>query len=46
VRPVPVGTTLHLEPEVVSRGRSLAAVRVVGRNHDGKPCTVSTVTLH
>jgi uncharacterized protein (TIGR00369 family) len=46
VRPVPVGTTLHLEPEVVSRGRSLAAVRVVGRNHDGKPCTVTTVTLH
>jgi acyl-coenzyme A thioesterase PaaI-like protein len=46
VRPVPVGTILHLEPEVVSRGRTLAAVRVVGRNDVGKPCTVSTVTLH
>jgi uncharacterized protein (TIGR00369 family) len=46
VRPVPVGTVLRLESEVVSRGRSLAVVRVLGRDTQGKPCTVAHVTLH
>lgn len=46
VRPVPVGTTLQLESEVVSAGRTLATARVIGRNADRKPCTVATVTLH
>lgn len=46
VRPVPVGSVLRLEAEVVSRGRTLAVVRVVGRDERGKPCTVAHVTLH
>lgn len=46
VRPAPVGTVLRLESEVVSRGRTLAVVRVVGRDARGKPCTVAHVTLH
>jgi acyl-coenzyme A thioesterase PaaI-like protein len=46
VRPVPVGTTLQLEAEVVFAGRTLGSARVIGRNADRKPCTVATVTLH
>lgn len=43
VRGVPLGESVTFSADVEHRGRSLAVVRIVGRNRSGKACVMATV---
>jgi uncharacterized protein (TIGR00369 family) len=43
-RPMPLGTTVRFEGEVIHRGRTFGVARVTALNATGKPCAVATVT--
>jgi uncharacterized protein (TIGR00369 family) len=43
-RPMPLGTTVRFEGQVIHRGRTFGVARVTVLNAAGKPCAVATVT--
>jgi uncharacterized protein (TIGR00369 family) len=43
-RPMPLGTTVRFEGQVIHRGRTFGVARVTALNATGKPCAVATVT--
>jgi uncharacterized protein (TIGR00369 family) len=43
-RPMPLGTTVRFEAQVIHRGRTFGVAQVTARNAVGKPCAVATAT--
>jgi uncharacterized protein (TIGR00369 family) len=43
-RPMPLGTTVRFEGQVIHRGRTFGVARVTALNATGKPCAVATIT--
>jgi uncharacterized protein (TIGR00369 family) len=43
-RPMPLGTTVRFEGQVIHRGRTFGVAQVTALNASGRPCAVATVT--